>query len=399
MVEQTDAVVVGGGIVGTATAFHLVENGVETLLVDADLGGRATDAGAGIVTPPTRSHRSGENWLAFAAEAVAHYETLVEELETRGIDDHSYRRADLLSVAVDEDEVPELEVQLERAERRAARSNAVGDDTVEALSPAAAGEAFPPLADVERALRFTNAARVDGGQFTAALRRAAREEGLSTLEGTVEEILVADGAVSGVVVGDGGETARRQQSTAAERERVDADRVVVAGGAWSDAFGDDLGLDLPVYPIRGQILHLDVTDTAAAADGAGEWPIVGGFRENYIVPWGDGRLVVGATREHEAGYDPRVTAAGVDHVSDAALRLAPGLADATFEELRVGLRPGSPDGLPMLGAVPNVAGAFVATGHGPVGLTLGPFSGKVVAELVCGVAPSVDVSALTPDRF
>lgn len=388
MNEQTDVVVVGGGIVGTAAAFHLAEAGVDTVLVDAEKDGQATPAGAGIISPSTSSRREDEAWFAFGVEAAAHYETLVEKLESRGIEDHSYRRSDLLSVAVDESEIAEFEADLERTERRKADAR-VSNEAVEEISPAAASEAFPPLADVERAMRFTNAARVDGGRFTAALRRAARRTGLSTVEGTVEAIAVEDGAVSGVAV-----------DAAGRRERIDADRVVVAGGAWSSAFGDDLGLELPVFPMRGQILHLDVTDTAAAPEGgSAAWPIVGAYQHNYIVPWGDGRIVVGATREEEAGFDPRVTAGGVDHVSHATLRMAPGLADATFEEIRVGLRPASPDGLPMLGDVPDVAGAFVATGHGPTGLTLGPFSGKVVADLVRGRDPEVDISAFAPGRF
>lgn len=399
MVEQTDVVVVGGGIVGTAAAFHLAERGVDTVLVDAEAEGRATDAGAGIISPSTSSRREDEDWFAFGVAAAAHYDTLVRKLETQGIDDHGYRETDLLSVAVDAEEVPAFEADLERIERREAESRVPNDEAVEELSPAAARKAFPPLADVERAMRFSGAARVDGKQFTAALSRAARHTGLTTLAGTVEEVLVEEGAVSGVVV-DGGDVSGQHQHTAGEDERIDANRVVVAGGAWSSGFGDDFGVELPVYPIRGQILHLDATGTAATPEGgSAEWPIVGGYRENYIVPWGDGRIVVGATREEGTGFDPRVTASGIDHVSDAAMRMAPGLADATFEEIRVGLRPGSPDGLPIVGEVPGVQGAFVATGHGPTGLMLGPFSGKVVADLACGEEPAVDLSAFAPERF
>jgi len=170
---------------------------------------------------------------------------------------------------------------------------------------------------------------------------------------------------------------------------------------WSRAtlsgFGDDLGIDLPVEPLRGQIVHLDTGEQFDTPSG--EWPIVGGYDDNYLVPWPDDRVAVGATREEGVGLDPRVTAGGVDEVLGAGLRLAPGLADATLAEIRVGLRPGSPDGRPMLGAVPDVEGAFVATGHGPTGLMLGPFSGKVVAELVQGNEPEVDLSAFAPERF
>ncbi|MEF8800313.1 MAG: FAD-dependent oxidoreductase [Halolamina sp.] len=400
MIEQADVVVVGGGIVGTAAAFHLAERDVETVLVDAERPGRATDAGAGIISPSTSSRRENEDWFAFAVEAAAHYRTLVRNLETQGIDDHGYRETEMLSVAVDESEIPGFEADLERVERRQAESHAPFEGTVEQLSPAEATAAFPPLADVERAMRFSSAARVDGKQFTAGLRRAAGRTGLETVEGTVAEILVEDDAVSGVVVDATGADPSQQQRTAGETERIDADHVIVAGGAWSNAFGEDLGLALPVEPMRGQILHLDTSGTDAAPESASdEWAIVGGYRENYLVPWADGRIVIGATREEGVGFDPRVTAGGLDEVTDAAMRMAPGLEDATFEEMRVGLRPGSPDGIPMVGAVPAVDGAYVATGHGPTGLTLGPYSGKVVADLVTGEKPEVDISAFAPERF
>ena len=373
MTEATDVVVVGGGVVGTAAAYHLVERGIETVLVDDDREGSATAAGAGIVSPPTSSRRENDDWFAFAELAAAHYPELIDDLEAAGIEDHGYKRGEMLSVALTPAEAETIETDRERAQRR--------DAAVEEITPAAAEAAFPALSGVERALRFPGAGRVDGAMLTDALGRAARKSGLTTVDGRAEAIQTENGAVSGVVV-DG--------------DRIDAERVVVAGGAWSGGFGDDLGCSLPVTPVRGQILHFDAS---AVFEDPAELPIVGSVADNYIVPWADGRIVVGATREHDSGFDPRLTAAGVQAVLDSGLRLAPGLADATFEEARVGLRPGSPDGLPILGAVPGVDGAYVATGHGPTGLTLGPYSGAVIAGLLAGEEPAADLSAFDPARF
>ncbi len=389
MVEQTDVVVVGGGVVGTATAFHLAERGVETVLVDDDREGDATAAGAGIISPPTSSRRENDDWFAFAEAAAAHYPNLIRRIQSQGVDDHGYEQGDMLSVALTDAEAEELEIDRERAAAR--------DADFEEISPEEAEDAFPALSGIERALRFRNAARVDGATLTSGLRRAGRRTGLTTFAGEVEAIEVEDGSVSGVVVDAAGRTSRQEQQTAGGSERIEADRVVVAGGAWSSEFADDLGCSLPVEPIRGQIVHLDASD--GPFDGEADFPIVGSVGDNYIVPWGDGRIVVGATREHDAGFDPRITAGGVHEVLDAGLRLAPGLEDATFEEVRVGLRPGSPDGLPMLGKLPEVDGAYVATGHGPTGLTLGPYSGAVIAKLIDGEEPDVDLSAFDPARF
>jgi len=373
MLEGTDVVVVGGGIVGTAAAYQLADRGIETVLIDEDRAGSATAAGAGIISPPTSSRRENDDWFAFAELAAAHYPALISSLEAAGIDDHGYKRGDMLSIARTPAEAETIETDLVRAQRR--------DAAVEEIPPAEAEAAFPALSGVERALRFPDAGRVDGAMLTDALDRAARAAGLTTVDGRVEAIHTDEGAVAGVVV-DG--------------DRLDADRVVVAGGAWSGGFGDDLGCSLPVSPIRGQIIHLDGSDLFEAP---ADLPIVGSVADNYIVPWADGRIVVGATREHDAGFDPRITADGVQAVLDSGLRLAPGLADATFEEVRVGLRPGSPDGLPILGEVPGVDGAYVATGHGPTGLTLGPYSGAVVAQLIAGEEPTADLSAFDPARF
>jgi D-amino-acid dehydrogenase len=136
-----------------------------------------------------------------------------------------------------------------------------------------------------------------------------------------------------------------------------------------------------------------------AGQPTGDWPVVHGFHDHYIVTWGGGRVVAGATRETGSGFDPRVTASGVHAVLGEALRVAPGLAGARMLETRVGLRPLSADGLPVLGRVPGVAGAYVATGHGPSGLTLGPYSARVVADLVVGRVPDLDLAPFRPDRF
>jgi D-amino-acid dehydrogenase len=118
-----------------------------------------------------------------------------------------------------------------------------------------------------------------------------------------------------------------------------------------------------------------------------------------MVPWPDHRVVVGATRETGSGFQPHTTAAGVREVLSEALRVAPGLAAADIRDIRVGLRPYSADTMPVLGPVPGVRDIYLATGHGPTGLTLGPFSGKVVADLALGRRPTTDISPFYVTRF
>lgn len=375
-----DAIVVGGGIVGSSVAYHLAQAGLDTRLFDREDEGRATTAGAGIVSPATSSRTESTAWFEFALRAADYYPELAAALDGY---DHSYTQTGLLSVAADPAEVADFERAKARVERRIEEYGRPAADSVAEITPEEARSKYPPLADVERALFFEDAARVDGQAFASALREAGRDAGLVVEDADVTEIHVRDGAVTGVSTASGAD--------------YDAAVVVVAGGAWSPSFETDLGVDLPVEPQRGQILHLDVDELAVDRPVA-EWPIVSAFRHQYQVPWPDGRVACGATRESGTGYEPAVTVGGLKTVSSEALRVAPGLAEAHHLETRVGLRPISPDGLPFLGGVPDVDGAYVATGHGPTGLTLGPFSGKVVAALVQGADTDVDLDPFRVDR-
>lgn len=355
-----DTIVIGGGIAGSAVAYHLARDGAETLLVTRDRRGQATSAGAGIICPTASSRSASEAWYEFAIDAVRYYTELVAELTAAGVEDTGYKQTGLLAVAVDDDELPEIEESLARARKR-------GDEypekasTIRELSAAEARERCPALAEPERAYYVEEGARVDGRLFADSLLEAGKTNGLDTAEDTVTDVCVEDGRAVGV----------EATSTAYE-----ADAVVVASGVWSSDLGERLGIDIPVQAYRGQISHLESTgyDTS-------EWPVVNAFRGHYIVPWSD-RIVAGATRETDVGREPRLTAGGVNTVLDEALRVVPGLEAATLADLRVGLRPASPDGLPILGRAPDTPGLYFATGHGATGLQLGPYSGKLVAEAV-----------------
>ena len=118
-----------------------------------------------------------------------------------------------------------------------------------------------------------------------------------------------------------------------------------------------------------------------------------------MVAWPDSRVVAGATRETGSGFTPHTTTAGVREVLGEALRVAPGLANAEVREIRVGLRPFTADTLPVLGPVPGIRGAFLVTGHGPSGLTLGPYCAKLVTAQMLGKTPEADLGPFSVARF
>ena len=377
-IRTFDAAVIGGGLLGTATAYHLVGAGVRTVLVDRADVGRATDAGAGILSPETNS-RDPEAWFQLAAAAVAYYPALIDRLRDEQAGDTGYARCGQLVVAVSDDEVEPFErarrIVFERQRQRGTPSPA----DLHEVSAADARELFPPLAPVRGAIYSRVAARVDGRLLNRALRSAAEARGLVVRAGSVERLVREGDRVTGLVTG--GET-------------IGAGAVAIAGGAWSQAFGDQLGVTIPVAPQRGQIIHLGLhgTDTS-------RWPMISAFHHHYMVAWPDSRVVAGATRETGSGFAPHTTAAGVRETLGEALRVAPGLAGAEVREIRVGLRPFTSDTLPVLGPVPGVGGAFLVTGHGPTGLTLGAYSGKLVATQMLGKTPATDLSPFSVARF
>jgi D-amino-acid dehydrogenase len=373
-----DAIVVGGGIVGMSTAYHLVCAGAKTLLIDRGDRGRATDAGAGILSPETNS-RDPDAWFHFAIAAVAYYPTLIQRLQEEQGGDTGYARCGQLLVAVSEDEFAPFERARQLILGRQEQRGRPSPDDLYVLSGSAARELFPPLAPIYGALYHRNAARVDGRLLNRALQQVATQRGLTIQQGSVERLVVEPGAVTGVVVA--GAT-------------LTAGQVIIAGGAWSQAFGAQLGITIPVAPQRGQIIHLGLPGTDTTA-----WPMLSAFRGHYMVTWPDSRVAVGATRETGSGFHPHTTVAGVQEVLSEALRVAPGLAQAEIRDMRVGLRPLTIDTMPVLGSVPGVENVFLVTGHGPTGLTLGPYSGKVIADLALGQPAATDISAFHVTRF
>jgi D-amino-acid dehydrogenase len=369
-----DAIVVGGGVVGAATAYHLARHGVRTLLLDRRDAGRATDAGAGILSTATATEHP-DPIERFEARAAQYYPTLVEALRSDGAGDPGYRMCGSLTVAIDDDEVAHLD-QIAAGTRR---WRAALDHGFAVLAPEAATALFPPLAPVRGAIHCERGARVDGRLLTAALLNGAQRRGLEIRAARVDELVVERSCVGGIIVAG---------------ERIGCGHLVVAAGAWSNELVHRLGIELLLTPQRGQIVHLGLTGVDTST-----WPIVLAFRGHYLVPWDDGRVVAGATRETGSGFASRTTAAGVLEVLSEALRVAPGLADAEIREIRVGLRPATRDGLPILGPAPGIDNLLLATGHGATGLQLGPYSGKVIAQMVADGAAETDLTPFSPARL
>lgn len=377
-----DVIVIGGGIVGASAAYRLARSGAHVTLVDRADAGQATAAGAGIISPGA-SYNPPAAFFPLAFRAVAYYDTLLAALAEDGETETEtgFEVVGLLHVATTEAEATALPVLLRLIEERRA-SGAPRIGAVQMLSGDEARGLFPALGACLGAIHTSDAARVDGRLLRDAMQRGAVRHGARIVTGSAEAIREVGGGVELTVNG----------------ETLTAGAAILAGGAWSGALVETLGegLRLPVFPQRGQILHLRLPGRETA-----HWPIIVGFHSHYLLTFPHDRVVAGATRESDAGFDPRMTAGGVREALDEALRVAPGLADATIQEVRVGLRPASPDGLPLLGHLPSHERLYVATGHGASGLQLGPYSGALVADLALGQSSisDLDLTPFTPDRF
>jgi D-amino-acid dehydrogenase len=363
MTASTRIVVVGGGIVAASAAYHLVREGASVITVEADLPGPATHAGAGIICP--WGDQGDETCYQLAADGAHYYPELLAMLAEDGEADTSYARVGALCVA---NEIASLEaIETLLRSRRPARPE-IGD--VGLIGPGEPKRAFPPLAAGLRGLWISGGARVDGRSIRDSLLRAAERHGAQRMRGTA----VLD--LPGVTV-DG--------------EHVSADAVVVAAGAWTAQVCAPLGIRLPIGPQRGQIIHVSLPD--ADTDS---WPVILPPDDPYLLGFPGGRVVFGATREN-AGFDYRATVGGVGMMLAAAAEIAPGLADATLLETRIGFRPATADGRPLLGTVAN--GVIVAAGNGPEGLTAGPWTGRAAAALALGHQPAMDIEPFDPARL
>jgi D-amino-acid dehydrogenase len=366
-------IIVGAGIGGASAAFHLTELGAEVTIVDNSAPGRATFAGAGIVCP-WLSHNQDQYYQKLSFAAFRYYPTLLAKLTAGGQTEIEYDQVGGIAVGESRDQLDPIVQRLEKLATNGIKE--IGE--VRLLGPGAPKELFPYLNSSLAGVYLSGAVRLSGESIRLALVNAARATGAKLLSG--KAVLERSGqAATGVRI-DG--------------ELITADAIVIAAGSWSANLCRPLGLELALEPQRGQILHLKVPETNTGALPV----IVPVLSDYYLLAFRDSRIVMGATRETGSGFDARVTAGGVAEVLRECLQIAPDLSTATLTEIRVGLRPLTKDGLPLLGRPRDLDGLVIATGLGRYGLTLGPYVGLLAAKLAIGQSTEIDLAPFAPER-
>lgn len=370
MSRKPEVVVVGGGIAGSAVAIELAGRGAAVLLIERNQPGTgATGAAAGMLAPQYETTEP-DAAFRFGVACKEAYPAFVERIQTLAAWDVGFRGDGMLVAN-------RTAAEAEEARKALAFQRAAGL-TGEIVSCDDARRVHGAVAtDVDSWLWLPDEAQVDTQRLAVALADAVQAAGVTLVRSAeVTALDSAGGRVTGVRLSDG--------------RGIDASNVVIAAGAWSRRI-EGLPRDIPVRPVRGQILRLLPAEPLP-------WTLVCDHDGRYLVPRVNGTLLVGSTME-DAGYEDRVTEAGRELLASAAASLVPRLEETRIVESWAGLRPLSADGWPVLGPDPDVEGLFYATGHGRNGILFAPLTGRAVAELALKGDTDVRWEAFAIRRF
>jgi glycine oxidase len=362
--------IVGAGIIGYAVAYELAARGAEVRLVDPrGLGQGATRASGGILAPHIEGHSTDLLRLGLCSLDI--YDRFIGRVAADAQSAIEYRRSGTLQVARTEVEAGDLEAAARVLAERGVPHTSVDGSGARRLEPSLA-------VDIRAGLLVPSHGYVGVATMMAALATASRRCGARLDLSPVDRI---EPAGSGLRIHAGS-------------ERIESDAVVVAAGSWSGGIPMTPAASAPVRPVRGQIVQLrfDAPPLTRIVWGAASGSAV------YLVPWTDGTVLVGATSE-DVGFDDSVTASAVGQLRDAASQLLPVSRTARFIEARAGLRPATPDELPIVGRSSTMRGVYYATGHYRNGVLLAPLTASLVADLILDGRERSELALMRPDRF
>ena len=365
--KSYDAIIAGAGLIGSAIALELARNDLRVALFDSQEPGReASWASAGILSPAPENPAM-ISMVPIARASLAMYPEFIAQVEELSGIATGYRANGTVEALFSRHAREELNTIV--ALQRGLGLNA------EPISAKEARELEPALSeDMAAAVLRPDEASVDNRLLAKALVEAAKRCGAEIHAGAVVEAIWREGSqCRGAVV---------------QGEKISAKYAIVAAGSFSSRIVGTAEY-APVRPAKGQMLSLRCE---AAKIERVLWS-----ERIYLVPRNDGRILCGATVEH-VGFDKTVTASGMHKNLDAAFELAPVLAEARVEETWAGLRPDTPDHLPILGPT-DIAGLMIATGHFRSGVLLTPVTARLIGEFILQKTPSVDWERFSPLRF
>jgi glycine oxidase len=360
-----DVIVIGGGAVGAACARELAAAGRSVLVLEpGGDSGQAWKAAAGMLAPQIEAD-GADPLLRLGIAARDHYVPLAASLrESTGIDIGLWQEG-IARVAGDDGEAGELRSKVASQQREG--------HTVAWLDPLEVRRRWPWLGPTTGALWSDRDGALDPGQLVHALLTDARRHGAEVMSDSAMAVEQTGGRISGV---------------SGKAGRYSAQDVVVAAGAWSGQISGLPGT-IPVQPVRGQM--------AALPWPAGIGRAIIYHKDCYLLARGQ-EAILGSTMEY-VGFQPEVTPDGIARILAATMALCPGLVRGKVRRTWAGLRPVTPDGLPIIGPEPRLAGLWYATGHGRNGILMAGITGVLVRQVLDGQQPLEDLRALSPSRF
>lgn len=372
MPNQPDIVVVGGGVIGLTCAWRLAQAGMTVRVLERDaVGSGASGACLGALVPATATMHGPHQMLQRASLGM--FPDFAAELRDAADIDIGYVRCGLLDILHNADRRRNA---VKEAQGAVAEWPAVGDGPVMEILSNEEAVLLEPQArfDAEGVRHCRASAQVDVARLLEALRTACGRHGVAIREGAaVTGVDIHAGRVRGVLCGE---------------NHLAAGAVLVAAGAWTPALGPVVARHAPIQPVKGQALLLRTA--------GGLFTHIIKRRRAYVLPRRGGHVLVGSTTEPEAGFDRRNTAAGVAALTAGALDLVPALGEAALVRTWAGLRPESRTHRPVLGAIPEVDGLFVAAGHYKTGVATAPLTGQIMAQLIAGGRCIYDAAPFAP---
>lgn len=368
--NRAEVAIIGGGVIGLAIARALAQRGVRDVLVveRSSLGAEASSAAAGMLAPQAEADGADE-FFQLCCQSRDLYPAFAQSLrEETGIDIELETSGTLYLAFTEEDE-RELEQRYEWQTRAGLEVEKLSGEMAILLEPGIAR-------NVRAALRFPLDTQVENRRLISALATANEALGVNVLTGvSVDSLNLRRNRVTGIETSLG---------------FIACEKVVIASGAWTSQVINEALPNPRIEPIRGQMVSFEATPQIARH-------VIYSPR-GYLVPRRDGRLLAGSTTEH-AGFDKRVTAAGVQSIVTSALEITPAVASLPLTSSWAGLRPRAADGLPVLGRCAEIAGVFYATGHYRNGILLTPITAELLAGAIIDEEVSPPLSGFSPDRF
>lgn len=363
-----DVIVIGGGLMGCTVAYQLAKQGIQVTVLERSVpGAEASSAAAGILGPSVESYEDALALQLGRRSRELHAELADELDELFGVD-VGFRRCGVLKVALEESELAELDAQAESLRVQGVRCDRLSPEELKREEPSIHPEALGGLSVSEDA-------QVEPRKLLSAVALGAEHEGVTFRTGTTVHVVESEGGkVRGVRLAN---------------ERLEAERVVVAAGSWTTQIP---GLPITtesIFPVRGQMIatHTRPPLFRRVVFGAG----------GYVVTRPDGRVLCGSTMER-VGFTRGISFRGMADVISKAVRIAPSIGDAAVDAHWSSFRPGTPDGLPLVGET-SIEGLFVASGHYRNGILLAPLTAELVGRAFEGKAEGREAEALSPRRF